>query len=224
MNTEHDIDRILVDRLKQSDRKSFEQIYEKYAVQLYSVCYRRIQDVEISNDIIHDILLSLWENRNGKDIKNLRAYLFQALRYKIIDTIQQRSKTHKLYESYLVNLQKDYIDTDHALRTKLFQELIKAEIDRLPRKMKEVFLLSREDNLTHEQIAQKLGISEQTVRSHIKHALRRLRVKLSFVIFLLFNHYFLPPKPNNLDFINKDGLPFDVIYEKEEIFKSHLIR
>lgn len=224
MNTENDIDRILVDRLKQSDRKSFEQIYEKYAVQLYSVCYRRIQDIEISNDIIHDILLSLWENRNRKDINNLRAYLFQALRYKIIDTFQQRSKTHKLYESYLVNLQKDYIGTDHALRTKLFQELIKAEIDRLPRKMKEVFLLSREQNLTYEQIAQKLGISEQTVRSHMKHALRRLRVKLSFVIFLLFNYYFLPPKPNNLDFINKDGLSSIVFYEKEELFKSHFIR
>lgn len=224
MNTENDIDRILVDRLKQSDRKSFEQIYEKYAVQLYSVCYRRIQDIEISNDIIHDILLSLWENRNRKDINNLRAYLFQALRYKIIDTFQQRSKTHKLYESYLVNLQQNYIGTDHALRTKLFQELIKAEIDRLPRKMKEVFLLSREQNLTYEQIAQKLGISEQTVRSHMKHALRRLRVKLSFVIFLLFNYYFLPPKPNNLDFINKDGLSSIVFYEKEELFKSHFIR
>ncbi|WP_160366786.1 RNA polymerase sigma factor [Sphingobacteruim zhuxiongii] len=224
MNTENDIDRILVDRLKQSDRKSFEQIYEKYAVQLYSVCYRRIQDIEISNDIIHDILLSLWENRNRKDINNLRAYLFQALRYKIIDTFQQRSKTHKLYESYLVNLQQNYIGTDHALRTKLFQELIKAEIDRLPRKMKEVFLLSREQNLTYEQIAQKLGISEQTVRSHMKHALRRLSVKLSFVIFLLFNYYFLPPKPYNLDFINRDGLSSIVFYEKEELFKSHFIR
>ncbi|WP_104385444.1 RNA polymerase sigma factor [Sphingobacterium sp. HMA12] len=180
-----DIDLKLLSRLQQSDQKAFDRIYIKYSSILYRTCIQRLADSEICNDIIHDIFLSLWENRDKSDIKNLKAYLFQALRFKIIDYIEKKSKTESVLQGYLYQLQKDYIGTDDTIRTKLLQDLIQEEVDKFPNKMRLVYLMSRHENLSYAEIAQKLGISELTVRAHIKHALKRLRIKLSFFIFFL---------------------------------------
>lgn len=180
------IDLNLLSRLRQSDQKAFDSIYSKYSLPLYRTCVKRLLDTELCNDIVHDIFLALWENRDKSTIQNLKAYLFQALRFKIIDHIQKKGRKESLLTGYVHQLQKDYIGTDHAVRTKLMQELIDQEVKKFPQKMRMVYLMSREDNLSYAEIARKMDISEQTVRTHIKHALRRLRIRITFFIFILF--------------------------------------
>lgn len=187
------IDMELLSGLKRSERTAFNAIYEKYSAILYKTSFKRLADSDVCNDIIHDIFLSLWENREKANINNLKAYLFQSLRYVIIDHISKKSKTEKLLENYLYLLQKDYIGTDHQVRSTLLEQLINEEVRRLPEKMRLVYLMSREQHLSHEEIAAKMGITTDTVRSHIKQALRRLRIHLGVTLLLLIlitlSHY-----------------------------------
>ncbi len=183
---ELDIDFQLIERLRKSDRQSFNLIYDKYCSQLLKACLRRIPDKDVCNDIINDLFLTLWENREKASVQNLKAYLFQSLRFKIIDYIRHKSKSEDLFQDYLYQLQREFIGTDYEVRTKLLQEVIQKEIDSFPIKMKQVFIMSRHEYLSHSEIANKLGISEQTVRSHMKHALKRLRLRLSLIIIFLF--------------------------------------
>ncbi|MFD2556794.1 RNA polymerase sigma factor [Sphingobacterium tabacisoli] len=178
-------DNELLSGLKRSERSAFNSIYEKYSSVLYKTSFKRIPDSDLCNDIIHDIFLALWENREKSNIINLKAYLFQSLRYLIIDHIQRKGKTEKLFQNYLYFLQKDYIGTDHTIRSTLLEQLIDEEVKRLPEKMRMVYLMSRQQHLSHEEIAGKLGISKDTVRAHIKQALRRLRIRLGMILFLL---------------------------------------
>jgi RNA polymerase sigma-70 factor (ECF subfamily) len=70
-------------------------------------------------------------------------------------------------------------------------ELIEKEVAALPAKMRIVFELSRKANLTHREIAGQLDISEETVKKHIHHALKQLRVKLGILVYLYLSlHYF----------------------------------
>ncbi|MNY44980.1 RNA polymerase sigma factor [compost metagenome] len=64
--------------------------------------------------------------------------------------------------------------------------MIDREIASLPPKMKEVFLMSRKDNLSHKEIADKLGIAEPTVKKQVNNALKTLRVKLGLFAYLIF--------------------------------------
>ncbi|MNH46718.1 RNA polymerase sigma factor [compost metagenome] len=64
--------------------------------------------------------------------------------------------------------------------------MIDREIASLPPKMQEVFLMSRKDNLSHKEIADKLGITEPTVKKQVNNALKTLRVKLGLFAYLIF--------------------------------------
>lgn len=76
--------------------------------------------------------------------------------------------------------------TDHVIREKQLAALIEKGISDLPPKMKEVFELSRKQKLTHKEIAEKLNLSEQTVKKQVNNALKILRVKLGTMLFLSF--------------------------------------
>ena len=79
---------------------------------------------------------------------------------------------------------------DHRIRERELQERINAEVKRLPKKMREIFCLSRDNYLSHRQIAERTGLSESTVKKHVNNALKVLRVKLgallSFALFFFF--------------------------------------
>ena len=74
--------------------------------------------------------------------------------------------------------------TDYAIREKQLASIIEREIDALPPRMREIFILSRRANLSHKQIAQQLDLSELTVKTQVKHALKILRTRLGLVVFI----------------------------------------
>jgi RNA polymerase sigma-70 factor (family 1) len=186
MIVEHNNDASLLLEMKFGNQQAFETLYNKYKGLLYVHAYRKLKDREQVKDIIHEIFLSLWEKKTTLDIKGeLSSYLFKAVRYKIIDTID-RSSTAEQYISHFQSFIESYpSQTDHRVREKILTSIIDKEIVNLPARMREVFEMSRKENLTHAEIAEKLNISEQSVRSHIKNALRILRVRLSTYLPLL---------------------------------------
>ncbi len=83
----------------------------------------------------------------------------------------------------------DFI-TDHQVRARELELLIQQEINALPPKMKAVFLLSRQAGYSHREIADEMGIAEQTVSKQITNALKVLKVKLGVISILLFFLFF----------------------------------
>lgn len=175
----------LLDRLSVGDEVAFGILYNQYKGLLYVHAYRKLNNREEAKDVIHSLFLGLWERRAQLDIKeNLSAYLYKAVRYKIIDVIA-RKKTAATYVDNFQSFINNYADnTDHLVRQKVLGSIIDKEIDQLPPKMRRVFELSRKENLTHKEIADLLNISEQSVRSHVKNALQILRTKLGLYLVL----------------------------------------
>lgn len=166
---------MLLERLKQGDKSSFNEIYARYSRSLYRFLYTRLRDAGQCEDIMQDVFVSLWEKRDSINITHtLKGYLYQAIRFKITDQYRHFERLARLQanlqtgEHYMAS-PEEVIDVKTRLkRTKL-------KIESLPEKMREVFILSRYEYLPVNRIADKLNIKPQTVKNQISKALEILR-------------------------------------------------
>jgi RNA polymerase sigma-70 factor (family 1) len=185
MNSEYKTipDNELIQLLKESDHRAYTEIYNRYFYLLYTHAYKKLRSEEQAKDIIQDLFATLWFKRE-RDLptNNLAAYLFTAIRNKIFDLF-----AHQQVEAKYVSSLKDYLSThmsvptDHLARENDLKIYIEKGIQALPPKMKLMFELSRKENLSHKEIATKLGTSENNVSTQITNALRILRTKLEII-------------------------------------------
>ncbi|WP_121811364.1 RNA polymerase sigma factor [Mucilaginibacter kameinonensis] len=169
----------LVTLLRKGDREAFAEIYNRYFGLLFIFASRKLKEEDAAKDILQELFSILWEKRQTLNLSGtLPSYLYTAVRNRIIDRIGRNNIEQRYIQSLQSYIDKGYFTTDHRIREKQLSKLIEEAIDSLPAKMRQIFLLSRREHLSHKEIAEMLDISEQTVRSHVKHALRILRLRL----------------------------------------------
>ena len=169
----------LIALLKEGDSTAFAEIYARYFGLLYIFIHRKLKDEDDAKDILQELFTVIWEKRETLNFSGtLTTYLYTAVRNRMLDRIGRKDVEGRYIKSLQSFIDAGRSTSDHRIREKQLTSLIEQEIDALPPKMREVFLLSRRDHLTYKEIADKLDLSEQTVRTHVKHALRTLRVRL----------------------------------------------
>ena len=170
--------------LKAGDREAYEQIYHRYKFVLHNHAWNKTRNREESQDITQEIFTMLWAKRETLDVNtNLSGYLYTSLRNYILNQIVHKEVQNKYIASIQSFVDQDSVIADHRVRENQLKELIEKEIDALPTRMKEVFLLSRRENLSHKEIAELLGTTEQTVKKQMTNTLKVLRKKLGMLIY-----------------------------------------
>jgi RNA polymerase sigma factor (sigma-70 family) len=152
-------------------------MYNKFWKELYIAAFRRLRSEEHVEDILQDLFLSLLESDFGfENEQSVRALLHTRLKSRIIDFF--RRELLKLSFENQEALQSEFDDTssDTRLMNRELESIVIQEINNLPEKMKEIFLLSREEMLSNEEIATRLNISNKTVRNQLSTALKRIRI------------------------------------------------
>lgn len=171
--------------LREGDSFAFTEVYDRFFSSLYLHALRRLQDSDEAQDAVQDLFLTLWNNREILEFSNLKNYLFTAVRNKVLNIIAHKDVRTRYALGIPQEVNIETAITDHRLRERLLTELIDKEISQLPEKMRQVFEMSRKQHLSHKEIATQLGLTEQSVRSHIKNALKILRGKLGYTVYLL---------------------------------------
>ncbi|GAA4785147.1 RNA polymerase sigma-70 factor [Olivibacter ginsenosidimutans] len=168
---EHD----LVLQLQQGDSEAFTHIYRLYAHRLTAFASSKLNSLEEARDVIHDIFVQLWEQRMAMTPnKGLEPLLFTIARNRIVDHIRKNS-TQESYAQRLKQLTVLYHSPDQLLEAKDVQQIIASAVDEMPKRVREIYQLSREEHLSIAEIAQKLQLSEQTVKNQLNTALNLLR-------------------------------------------------
>jgi RNA polymerase sigma-70 factor (family 1) len=185
-------DQELLHLLQEGEQAAYTEIYHRYFHLLYRHAYKKLRDEEQAKDIIHDLFAALWAKRDVKlNTGNLAGYLYTAVRNRIFDFF-----AHQKVESNYIQSIKSYINTvtsmatDSLIREKQLRDYIEKEIQALPPKMRIIFELSRKENLSHQEIAARLNISENNVSKQVNNAIRILRTKLGLFAYLYFLHKF----------------------------------
>jgi len=165
----------IIERLKNDDKKALTLIYNAYWKPLFLSSYNLLKNKELCEEIIQDVFVDLWNNREKIQIKiSLNSYLYACTRYKVFAQFRKQKMIRvELYE----NLEKrfQHATPETKIMHKELVEQIDAVVKTLPKKCQNVYVLSRDEQLSHKEIAEKLNISTKTVENHIGLALKVLR-------------------------------------------------
>lgn len=183
----------LITKLREGDKRAFKELYLNYADKLFYFSLKYTQNKDDANEIVQTIFLKVWENRSNINPElSFNAYLIQIGKNIIYRQYQKR----ELERKYQLYSKEHQVATTHNTEEYIiFSELeqkTRDYIGSMPEKRKQVFMLSRVEGLSHEQIAEKLGISVGTVKQHMNKALKTLNNKmlhdgLLIVIFCAMN-------------------------------------
>ena len=175
----------LADFLKSGDRSAFAEIYNRYKFILHNHAWNKTRNTAEAQDALQEVFSALWAKRETINIgTNLSGYLYSAVRNHILNNMAHKEVQSKYVSSIQQFSNNNATLTDHRVRENLFKALIEKEIAALPPRMREVFELSRKQHLSHKQIAEIMGTSEQTVKKQMTNVLKVLRTKLGLLTYI----------------------------------------
>jgi RNA polymerase sigma-70 factor (ECF subfamily) len=178
---EQHTDQYLLQQLTHNDQAAFTAIYQRYWKSLFREAMNVLRSQKEAEDCVQELFVSLWRRRESLAVTtSLGAYLHTAVRYQCIDIIEKDMKRGGYLKDFTSYLE------DHQAMPSVEEEMYARDLaanidqvmDKMPGKMREVFRLSRHEHLTHREIADRLHISEETVKKQIYLALKILKSNL----------------------------------------------
>jgi RNA polymerase sigma-70 factor (family 1) len=189
---DQDHDFIRLTSLSKGDELAFSELFNEHWEMLFKYVIRILPDEDDVADVIQETFITLWELRGKMDsVRSPKAYLLIIARNFAFRRLRERMKQSSFEERLVSFYGEADKATEQAIDEKVLSSLIDEEIDKLPSKMREVFILSRKEHLSYREIAKRLNISDQTVKKQIHNSLKYLRLKIDneyipYLTLLLF--------------------------------------
>lgn len=172
-------DEKLMKEIKADNMFAFDMLYKKYSKRLYKFSFSILKSQEESENIVQDVFLHLWENRNKieKD-SSIQYYIFTIAYNSSISIIRKKALESQFIE-YLKSIQdlsqeSVNVEIEYNELTKKLDDII----NHLPDRQREVYLLHKKEGLKYQEIAERLNISVNTIENHMSRALKTIREKL----------------------------------------------
>lgn len=179
-------DEQLFELIKHGNATAFQFLYDRLFYPLLGQALRKVKSKEDAQDLTQDLFMNLWNKRDGIHIEGkVINFLFASLRNSVINFYIKTKKQDEREE--LFQYFKGYFEetTDRTIHKNELELIIQNEVDALPLKMKQIYLLSRNQELSHKEIAELMAISELTVKKQVANALKILKKKINYVLLTL---------------------------------------
>jgi RNA polymerase sigma-70 factor (family 1) len=167
-------DEQLIEAMQRGDRQAFAELYDRYWDGLFRVAAQKLASLELAEELVQDLFISLWQRRETLVIAQVDRYLFSALKFSVIDHIRLQ-QVHERFVDYYLAMTSTDTQPEDAMALQDLTRSIEQGLQTLPEKTQQIFRLSRFEHLTIPEIAEQLGISEKVVQYHLGNALRAMR-------------------------------------------------
>ncbi|MFT4093991.1 MAG: sigma-70 family RNA polymerase sigma factor [Niabella sp.] len=169
-------DEQLLQLLKTGDETAFRIIFERYRDRIFYYLLKHTKSAVVAEEIVTDVFMKLWEGRElSGHIRELPAFLHKVSYYKAIDFLKTVARQQRLQQVYIDRAATaTRQNADDRLMDGEIKKLILEAVNQLPPQRKLIYKLSREEGLTHEQIAKALHLSSSTVNNAIGSATRSI--------------------------------------------------
>lgn len=179
----------LLKKMRNGDEKAFESIFRYYYRPLTLFAVKYVEDIEQAREITQEFFVRLWASNPSINSGSLKTYLYRGVRNACLNHLEAARVAEKRMRDYV---EPDFT-MDNALRNMLLaeqEEELMATIDKLPSRCRQIFILSRMEDLSHKEIAGRLKISVKTVEAQMTIALRRLKEALLFILYTCLSDIF----------------------------------
>lgn len=165
----------LIKRIRRGNEKAFRSLYGHYFHKVANYAYKLLHSEEDAREVAQDVFIKLWNMRGQLEPnKPISGLMFKITKFTSIDLIRkQQSKVRTVHIEDAPLFGNCTIDNDLNGR-ELYTEYLRV-LERLPEKRRRIFQMSRDENLSHKEIAEKLQISIKTVEAQIRLALQEIR-------------------------------------------------
>lgn len=175
-------------RIEQGDEEAFTIVYNKYHKLLYVLAYRYLMNIEMAEDAVQHVFTRLWEYRSELRVGiSLKNYLFTMTKNYVLNLI--RNENNALAKNYeMAQAASGYADDlIEKLEKQELMSLFYKAVDQLPVQKREICLMKVREELSNQEIAERLKLSVNTIKTHYSDALKLLRLHLGkMLIFVTF--------------------------------------
>lgn len=179
-----------------------EYLFKEYYKKLHRIANQVVNDVDLAEDVVQDVFISVWKNRESLLIKTtIEGYLIKSTVNKAISYLEKNKKNLKAEITDQIEYLNLSENKSNVYDFELFQKMVFVSLDKLPPKCKAIFMLSRFENMKNKEIAEHLGINIKTVENQMSIAISKLNTELKpklknyfpeiiFNLFLIIFNFF----------------------------------
>ena len=172
--------------IEQGDEVAFTQSYERYHKLLYVLAYRYLMSSDMAEDVVQHVFSRLWEFRSELRVGiSLKNYLFTMTKNHVLNLIRnENSAITKNYE--MAQATSPYEDNliEKLEKKELMSSFYKA-VEMLPAQKRDICLMKVQEELTNQEIAERMNLSVNTIKTHYSEALKLLRIHLSKMLIIV---------------------------------------
>lgn len=169
----------LITKVKEGDQAAWDYIARTYYQPLFGYVMSMVRERESAEELVQDVFVNFWAKREKINITtSLKAYLYRAARNHTLNFIKRRNFELNYQRSLAERMTRYHNDTEQTFHFSELEKRLNESIQALPEKRKEIFMMSRFEDLTYKEIATALDIPVRQVHYQIGLALKELRTKL----------------------------------------------
>ena len=172
-------DSAVLDALAKGDPVAFRNIYEKFNKRIYTVALKMLQAKETAEEVTQEVFLKLWlHNQRFNDLDHLEAWLRTTTRNLSLNAFRKMALERKLDQQAFIQFNESQNATEETVLLNDARRQLDAAIQKLPAQQREVYVLCQQDGLKYEEVADRLNISVNTVKTHMKRAISSVRLTM----------------------------------------------
>lgn len=192
----------VIRRVCAGDRSAFTLLYSRYLNNLYRYIYLFTKDKDVSEEIVQNVFINIWIRREKlNNVTSFKAYLYKSAKNMLLDEIKRKQVQAKVMFAIKPATEESYEVSDGRVIYNQYYKIAEEAINRLPAKRKQIIVLRTKDELTLDEIAERLSISKNVVKKQLYAGMNSIRAylqKYGELTHLLIPFIFLVDENNNL--------------------------
>ncbi|MGB3589605.1 MAG: RNA polymerase sigma-70 factor [Tunicatimonas sp.] len=168
-----------VKRVSEGDHLAFKQIFDQYKDAIFGYSYKLTKSSTLAEETVQEVFLKIWQNRTKLDFtRPIKPYIYKIAQNHVYNTLRNAAYSDKLKEEIFYSHAIGHTTTEDQVVYRDLEAFQEKTIQTLPTRRQLIFRMSRTEGLSHEEIAQRLEISPNTVKDQIVKALKTIKEQL----------------------------------------------
>ncbi len=165
----------LLNLVKKGNEKAFRELFDRYYSSLSLYADRIVHDTDVAIDIVQAFFVAIYDQRTTLEVQNVRSFFYQAIHNRCLNHLKATKVRAEYQKKVLETQTEEYTDIEENIHFSELQNHLMGLIGKLPDKCRKIFIMSRLENISNDEIAEKLELSKRTVETQISNALKFIR-------------------------------------------------
>ena len=186
----------VLSRVREGSEEAFEALFDIYKDKIYAFSYKILKSKDLADDMVVEVFMKIWKGRSSiRPGLSFQAYLFRMTKNHILDFLSKGATDSRIQQQLILSVDYYRSSTEEEIIYNEYLTLAEQVINQMPERRRQVFRLKNEQGMSYEQIASHLGVSKNTVKSHLVAATAHLRNVFRMypdkpaILLLIFLHY-----------------------------------